>query len=103
MTSNEFFVIFNSYQRTNMSHSTWTSRTSLIRCHFLPEYGNRDLDSITFLDIDHIYDSMKEEHLANNTIFGCYAALNAFFKMAVNRGYIENNPVKGARKVKAYA
>lgn len=100
MTNFEFFNNFyDNYQKTNMSRSTYVARTSLLWHHLLDGYSGRELRSMRPRDIDDIYDAMEVAGLAQNSVFGMYAALSSFYGLAQQRGLIDENPVRGARTV----
>lgn len=100
MTNGAFFEIYRKYQEENMAFGTSYSRTNLIKNHFLEEYGEKELSDITYITINCVYDSMADSGFSDNTIFGIYAALMSFFKMAAEYGEVESNPVCFAKSVR---
>lgn len=102
MTCREFFEqIYIPYQLAHYNPNTYTGRIGAIRRYFLPDYGQKELDEILSPQINHVYDSMKEQHLKDNTIYGTMAALRSFFKLAREQGFCdpEHDPVSKARIV----
>ena len=95
MTNNEFFErIYKPYQEQHMSKSTCYTRCNIIGNRLLDEHGEEEPGDISYLVIEGIYDDMETAGLMQNTIFGTYAALLSFFKMAVEYGEVEDNPVR---------
>lgn len=100
MTNNEFFEIYSAYQHRHMAYGTYYGRTSLLKNNFLPAYGELTPSDVTYLDINRIYDDMENRGLSVNTIFGVYAALLSYFKMAVEYSEVDNNPVSFAKPIR---
>lgn len=92
MTNNKFFDMYCTFQKDHYSFKTAYARTNMLKNHFLPFYGDVPLERVTRADIHHIYDDMERRGLADNTIFGAYAALLSYFKLAITMGLLENNP-----------
>lgn len=102
MTSNEFFGrIYKPYQEQHMTKSTCYTRCNIIGNRLLDEHGEETPNDISYLVIEGIYDGMEAEGLKQNTVFGAYAALYSFFRMAAEYGEAEDNPVKLARTIRA--
>lgn len=102
MTNNEFFeTIYKPYQELHMAFSTSYTRCNIIQNRLLEEYGNDTPQSISYLIVEGIYDDMENQGLKQNTLFGTYAALYSFFRMAVEQGESEENPLKYARTISA--
>lgn len=102
MTNREFYSkYYKPYQKTHMTEKTCYTRCNIIENRLLAAHGEETPKEISYLIIEGIYDQMKSEGLKQNTIFGAYAALYSFFKMAVEHGESEENPVKIARTVTA--
>ena len=101
MTNSKFFeTIYKPYQNQHMTASTSYTRCNIIKNRLLGHYGEASIDDISYLIIDRIYDGMENRGLKQNTVFGTYAALLSFFKMAVERGESEDNPVKYAKRIR---
>ena len=100
MTNNEFFKIYRSYQEAHMTRRTCQTRCYIIERYLLEEHGEEKPSDITNMDIDSIYHEMEIRNLAQNTVFGTYAALLSFFKMAVELREAEHNPVSLARAIR---
>ena len=102
MTNNEFFIsTYKPYQKQHMTESTCYTRCNILKKRLLAQHGNKTPNDISCLDIEHIYADMEHKGLKQNTIFGTYAALYSFFRMAVTYGEAEENPVKLARTIQA--
>ena len=102
MTNNEFYKrIYKPYQEAHMSKNTCIARCGIIEKRLLELHGEETLNSVSFRVIEGIYDEMEAESLKQNTIFGTYAALSSYFRMAVDHNEIVNNPVKFARTIRA--
>lgn len=100
MNANQFFNnIYTPDQQARMKPGTYFVRLSQIRCHFLPEFGEYELEDIQPVDIDGIYADM-EPSFAQNTIFGTYAALRSFFTLAHDLGLISANPADNASSIR---
>ena len=100
MNANQFFNnIYTPDQQARMKPGTYFVRLSQIRCHFLPEFGEYELEDIQPVDIDGIYADM-EPSFAQNTIFGTYAALRSFFALAFQLGIIPNDPATLTRIIR---
>ena len=100
MTNNEFFErIYKPYQEQHVSKSTCYTRCNIIGNRLLDEHGEEEPGDISYLVIEGIYDDMETAGLMQNTIFGTYAALLSFFKMATEYGETDENPVRFARTV----
>ena len=100
MTNNELFKIYMNYQFEHAAPNTYYGRVNILKNHFMIDYGEFSPPDITASDINQIYDEMEENGYANNTIYGLYAALQSFFKMAAEYGEIITNPVKTARTIR---
>ena len=96
MTNNELFRTYSAYQYEHMSYKTYYARTNLLKNHFLPRFGALDVTAVSRQDISNVYDALKAWGLADNTVFGVYAALFSFFSMAVEMNLIEENPASRA-------
>ena len=102
MTNNEFYTNhYKPYQENNMTKGTCSTRCNIIENRLLSTHGTETPDNISNSDIERIYATMESEGLRPNTIFGVYAALYSFFRMAVELGAAEENPVKLARTIRA--
>ena len=102
MTNNEFYANhYKPYQENNMTKGTSYIRCNIIEKRLLSSHGTETPESISNSVINGIYDSMESEGLRQNTVFGTYAALYSFFRMAVELGAAEENPVKLARTIRA--
>lgn len=102
MTNNEFYkTVYKPYQEQHMTKGTRRTRCQIIENRLLSKHGNKTPDDVSYLDIERIYDAMEREGLKQNTLFGTYAALYSFFRMAVNHGEAEGNSVKYARTIRA--
>lgn len=99
MTNNEFFEIYKHHVLRHPVPGTTIPRLSLIRCHFLPDFGNNDIESTSPSAINQMYESMEKAGYAQNTIFGAYAAVHIYFKLAHELGYISTNPAPLARVI----
>lgn len=99
MTNNELFEIFSDYNNRNFCKGTSLPRNSLIKCHFLPLFGNDEVGNATPSTINSVYDEMEAEGLRANTIFGEQSALYSYFRFAIEQGEMNENPVSNARKV----
>lgn len=99
MNIGEFYNVYEVEQREGYAVGTWKSRLSLLKNHFLPDYGKEDLRSITSADINRICDDMRYMGLANNTVFGMRCALSSYFALATNGGYTDSNPVDNSEVV----
>ena len=101
MTNNEFFeTIYKPYQERHMTAGTCYSRCSIIKNRLLESRGHEKLSDISNMDINSIYEEMELQKYAQNTLFGTYAALLSFFKMAVELGEIDDNPVSLAKTIR---
>ncbi len=92
MTNNEFFESFNAYQHEHLAFRTYYARTSYLKNHFLPDYGEVTPADVTSTDLDRIYDNMSSRRLASNAIFGMYAVLLSYFKLATKMDLTHQNP-----------
>ena len=102
MTNREFYSKhYKPYQETHMTEKTCYTRCNIIENRLLAAHGDDTPSEIPCHIIEGIYDSMEAEGLKQNTIFGAYAALYSFFRMAVEHGEAEENPVKLARTINA--
>lgn len=93
-------LVFEAYaqnQKEHMAHATYASRSSLIRRWTLPRLSEKEIREVSAQDIDSVYDDMEEAGLAQNTLFGAYAALKSFFRFAVDNNYLFANPFDEAR------
>lgn len=99
MTNNEFFEIYKQHILRHPVPGTTLPRLSLIRCHLLPLLGDEDIGSTSPADINQLYDNMQQSGYAHNTIFGAYAAVHIYFKLAYELGYIATNPAPLARVI----
>ena len=101
MTNTEFFdSIYKPYQKEHYSSGTYFSRTSLLKNHFLPTYGGLTPADISYLDINHVYDDLEDLGFAENTIFGLYASLLSYFKLAISVGEAGDNPTNYSRPIR---
>ena len=102
MTNNEFFeTIYKPYQEQHMTAGTSYIRCNIIKNRLLEQFGGESPNDISYLMIESIYDNMENQHLKQNTVFGTYAALYSFFRMAVEHDECAENPVKYARTISA--
>ena len=102
MTNNEFYeAIYKPYQENNMATSTCYTRFGIIKKRLLEEYGEDNICDISSHTIEAIYDDMENQQYAQNTIFGTYAALYSYFRLAADSGKILSNPVEFARTISA--
>lgn len=97
MTLNELFPAYSDEQKENYQFSTHFPRISIVRNYLLPTYGDHDIRDISFLDINHVYGIAEEKGLS---LYAIYAALSRFFSYALDKGYIDETPMKYARKIK---
>ena len=101
MTVKEFYEqCFEDYQQENKAENTWRSRGSMMRLHFVPVIGNKELVDVNHEDINEIYALMSAKGLKQNTIFGMQSALGGFFNLAIERGFITSSPMIYAEKIK---
>ncbi len=100
MTNNEFYEFFRDHTERNYCKGTYVARTSQIKCHFLPLYGEMEVRAITPVHINDDYDNMEAEGLAHNTIFGQASALMSYFRYAEDCEEVIHNPMDGARKIR---
>ena len=99
VTNNEFFEEFQEYEKDHVAPVTRVGRIAHLKMYFLPHMGERMVSSIGVSDIDGIYDYLESAGYAKNTLFSVYATLLSFFKVAVERGFISDNPVSRARRI----
>ena len=94
MTNDQFFEIYKSYNSNGFSRKTCITKISLLKNHFLPLYGDIELNSITPGDINKVYEELTDANYSPCTVFGTYAALSVYFKLAIDTGNYNNvNPV----------
>ena len=103
MTNNAFYENFREHNIRHYCFSTHNSKNRFVKNHFLPLYGDKEVGAISYQDINRVYDTMEADGLTQNTIFGGYAALLSYFKLAIGQGEIEENPVKYARSIRPAA
>ena len=99
MTNNEFFEIYKHHVLRHPVPGTTNPRLSLIRRHLLPLFGDEDISATSPTSINQMYDSMETAGYARNTIFGAYAAVHIYFKLAYELGCIASNPAPLARVI----
>ena len=100
MTNNDFFKLFEDYNNRNYCKGTSYARNCIVKNHFLPSNGTAEVSATTYMDINDAYNAMELSGLAQNTVFGAYAALMKYFKFAIESGEIDTNPVSDARKIR---
>ena len=100
MTVKDFYEVFTTVQFQRMTPGTYATRKSMLRCHFLPVCGALQISAVTPCTINSIFEGMEHEGLAQNTVFGAYVAINAFFRLAMEFGFISENPAEEARHIK---
>lgn len=100
MTNKDFFEKYQEYAHEHMKQYTRYTRTSYIRKHFLPYYGDFRLSATGPICINKACEAMESAGYAQNTVFGLYSALLSFFKLAADTGYIHESPGIAARPVK---
>lgn len=99
MTVKEYFAIYSEDQMARMAYGTWYPRLNLIQNHFLPKFGEKELNEVLPSDINCTYDAMESSGLKQNTLFGMYAAFRSFFGAACHDGYVDHNVAENARKI----
>ena len=101
MSVNEFYTtIYQPHLDNNISHKTVRTRTNILNRYLIESYGSSEINDITKSDINNIYDQAEQNGLKRNTIFGIYAALSSFFRLAMKRNLTTSNPVAEARRIR---
>jgi len=90
------------YMRDSDKRATTAARDwTVLRKHFLPALGQRRLDSITVLDVQHLVSEMKKHGLQPATVRTNFGVLKAVFSAAVQADLIPRSPCTGVRGVKS--
>lgn len=114
----DFLLEFaDTYSRSRWSYSMYTRSLLLIRKHINPLIGERTLQSMTPLDIERLYNTLRttkcsgsksygrEEaqipYLSTTTVRHIHTLLKTAFTKAVEWGYIQKSPVTCASPKKA--
>lgn len=86
----EWFYDEHSYE---VSPKTFKVKQVLLNKHILPYLGDMHLHEITEKDISGLYTQKERESYSGGTILGIQNLLVTLFRSAINKGYIQKNPM----------
>jgi integrase len=74
-------------------------RKVLLDKHIAPYFGEMYLHEITKMEIIGLYNQKKREGYSEGTIMGIQNFLATLFRSAVNKGYLDKNPMSSMKKI----
>jgi integrase len=75
-----------------LATSTVQRYEELISLHVLPSLGGRRVSSLTFKDLERLYDDLRARGLSESTVHRVHSMLHTALKDAVRRGDLGHNP-----------
>jgi integrase len=85
------------HARGRVRPRTYQGYESLIRCHAVPDLGERALRTITPLDLQRLYASVLAQHPSGGTALNLHLVLTQALAQAVRWGILASNPASGAQ------
>ena len=99
MTFNKLFIRYTQHEVRVSTLGTAYSRCASIKKYFLSKHGTKEPLRVTYRDINAIYEEMRQNNVAQNTIYGLYMALRSFFKYIIKIGATRYNPADDAEHI----
>ncbi|KGX90054.1 MULTISPECIES: tyrosine-type recombinase/integrase [Pontibacillus] len=98
---NEFLEdSFYGEQAHMISNQTFRVKQALLNKHIVPYFSGKYLHEITEQEIAELFAEKDREGYSKSTIKNIHGILSTLFRSAVQRGYLDKNPVRFMKKVK---
>lgn len=95
MTLNELAAEFTAaYVAPRLRPSTARGYAVNLRCHILPRFGSREINTLTFHDLDDLTSALRPR-LSNRSVVYVHATLRKMLAFAIKREYLTRNPYAG--------